>query len=178
MLNPYHGLQAVLAHWGADLQPAELHGLVVGLVAGGSDATEGAEVVERLDLSEMLGNATATERERIVGALAAASLSALSDQQLGFQPLLPDDDAALAERVGALLQWSGGFLGGLGLSGFRSEGQVEGVEEFLADLGTIAGSSVEALDGDEEGEVAYMELLEFLRMGTLLVHLSTHREAA
>ncbi|MCB1633357.1 MAG: UPF0149 family protein [Xanthomonadales bacterium] len=179
MQHPYHGLQGILTHWKADIDAAELHGQVVGLLSGGKPASaDGPAVAAALGLTEQLGEATSSEVARIVGALAAASEAALADEQLGFQPLLPDDEQALDERVGALLQWSRGFLAGLGLSGFKVEGQAQGVDEFLADLSTIAASSIDALDGDEESEVAYMELLEFLRMGTLLVHLSSRREAA
>lgn len=171
MQDPYHGLQVVLQGWHADLGAAELHGQVVGWLCGDGPPGQ-ADWIALLGLEEQFGRAAAGDAERILRALADASWQALEDTDLGFQPLLPDDEHALGERVEALLGWSRGFLGGLGLSGFRTDRGADGVNEFLADLGSIAASAVNALDDDEEGEMAYAELLEFLRMGTLLVHLS------
>ncbi len=177
MQDPYQGLQTVLHRWGADPDAAELHGQVTGWLCG-DGLPESGSWVARLVLEDQFGDAPAAEVERILDALAAASWHALEDTDLGFQPLLPDDDSPLDERVAALLQWSQGFLAGLGLSGFSVPGSSDGVAEFLSDLGTIAGSAVDELEADEEGEMALVELIEFLRMGTLLVHLSGQRSAA
>lgn len=177
MHDPYQGLQTVLHRWGADMDAAELHGQVTGWLCGDGRPESGGWI-ERLVLEQQFGDAPTAEVERLLDALAGASWQALEDTDLGFQPLLPDDESALDERVAALLQWAQGFLGGLGLSGFNSQASAEGVNEFLADLGAIAGSAVDALDDDEEGEMALVELIEFLRMGTLLVHLSGQRSAA
>jgi uncharacterized protein len=177
MQDPYQGLQAVLHRWGADPDAAELHGQVTGWLCGGGQPESGSWV-SRLVLDEQFGDAPAAEVERILAALASASWHALEDTDLGFQPLLPDDDSPLDERVAALLQWAQGFLAGLGLSGFSIQDSADGVTEYLSDLGTIAGSAVDELEADEEGEMALVELIEFLRMGTLLVHLSARRSAA
>jgi uncharacterized protein YgfB (UPF0149 family) len=177
MDNAYQALQGVLQRWGADLGAAELHGQVVGWLCGDGPPGD-ADWLALLGLEDQFGAATAEEASRVVNALADASWQALQDTDLGFQPLLPDDERPLAERVGAMLQWSRGFLGGLGLSGFRADARADGVAEFLTDLGSIAGSAIDVLDDDEEGEMAYVELIEFLRMGSLLVHLSGQGAAA
>src|SRR3546814_2259479 len=48
--------------------------------------------------------------------MAKASAAQLEDQSFEFTLLLPDDDAGLAERSGALFEWCRGFLGAFGLA--------------------------------------------------------------
>jgi len=68
------------------------------------------------------------------------------------------------------VQWCRGFLGGLGLSGANLEsGLSEDGAEILRDFGTIAASRFE-YDDAEEDETALTEVLEFIRVGVMLLH--------
>src|SRR5690606_10038392 len=66
-------------------------------------------------------------------------LEALRSTEFGFEPLLPGDDAPLADRVAALAAWCGGFLYGVG-TGSPDPGAVNAGEvgEYLRDLADIA----------------------------------------
>jgi uncharacterized protein YgfB (UPF0149 family) len=98
----------------------------------------------------------------------------LADPELGFEPLLPADDRPLPERVGALVDWCRGFLGGFGLGGAAVHGRLsdEG-QEILRDLGTIASSTIHLGDADED-EDALIEVHEFIRMGAMLLFTECH----
>ena len=103
------------------------------------------------------------------------TLAQLCDEALAFQPLLPADEAALHERVEALSQWCQGFLYGLGESGWSpGPAASEDVQEILRDLYKIARAGVSKGEENEEGERAYAELVEFVRVSVLLIraHLS------
>jgi hypothetical protein len=94
----------------------------------------------------------------------------MDEGELGFNPLLPDDEIALVERVAALAQWCDGFVGGLGLGGLDDEhGLSETGREAVEDLGRIARTEL-TLDGDEADESAFVEVLEFVRIGAILVY--------
>lgn len=104
---------------------------------------------------------------------------ALGGQEMTFEPLLPDDDAELGQRVSALAQWCTGFLYGLGAGQLPSLDQVPGeVGEVLRDFSEIGRATVDAADGEESNEGSYAELIEFVRAGTQLVYdeLADHRE--
>ncbi len=94
------------------------------------------------------------------------SLGADSD----FQPLLPDDDAPLAERADALSSWCQGFLYGLGSGTTGDPGQVSTeAGEIIRDLTEITHVGVDAGDETEENEIAFAEVVEFVRVGVQLL---------
>ncbi|HEX6832773.1 MAG TPA: UPF0149 family protein [Rudaea sp.] len=144
---------------------SDLHGSLTGyLCAGGS-----ADPRQWLD-------ALALECEQ--GAIASNKLEQLyrecadwlADPELEFEPLLPEPDASLGSRADALVEWCGGFLGGLGLAGYESGRGLSGdAAEILHDLGTIAASRFDHGE-NEEDENALTEVVEFIRVAVLLLH--------
>jgi uncharacterized protein YgfB (UPF0149 family) len=95
----------------------------------------------------------------------------LEDAELGFEPLLPGEETAIAERAEALVEWCRGFLGGLGLAGTAGgRGRLSAeADEIVQDFGTIAASRFDYA-GEEEDETALSEVLEFVRVGVLLLY--------
>lgn len=96
---------------------------------------------------------------------------ALRDPQMTFQLFLPDDHVALAERSEALTLWCSGFLAGLGLSGLGdSSNMPTDASEFLADLAEISCADFLIENSDDSDEAAFMELVEYARVGTMLIY--------
>jgi uncharacterized protein YgfB (UPF0149 family) len=103
--------------------------------------------------------------------LFADTVRALRGDEMEFQLLLPDDDAVLMERALALSQWCQGFLYGFGVGGAVPREQLSGeVEEVLRDLTHISQASVETGAEAEEEELAYAEIVEYVRAGVQLIH--------
>ena len=94
----------------------------------------------------------------------------LSDEQLGFSLLLPPDHCALARRSEALGAWCQGFMYGFGLGGALDMQQLaEDPRDFLHDLQKLAQIEFTAEESSEEDELAYNEVVEYVRVGVLLV---------
>lgn len=95
----------------------------------------------------------------------------LDDSDLGFAPLLPADETAIALRAEALAEWCRGFLGGLGLAGVGTSKAAlsPDAREIIGDFSTIAGSGF-SYAGNEEDEEALSEIIEFVRVGVLLLY--------
>jgi uncharacterized protein YgfB (UPF0149 family) len=118
------------------------------------------------DIDEDLADDRATLR-----LLFADTVRALHGDEMEFQLLLPDDDAALMARALALSQWCQGFLYGFGIGGAVPREQLSGeVEEVLRDLTHISQASVETGAEAEEEEQAYAEIVEYVRAGVQLIH--------
>jgi uncharacterized protein YgfB (UPF0149 family) len=99
------------------------------------------------------------------------TFAALRGDAMEFVPLLPDDDVPLVERIGALAQWSQGFLYGFGIGAPRNiEDYPEELSEVLKDLSEIARADAVDTSGSDEDEEAYAELVEYLRAAVQLVH--------
>lgn len=94
----------------------------------------------------------------------------MQSPDLDFQPLLPDDSASLEERVNALGEWCHGFLNGYGIgAGGRNDAVLTEISrEILEDFTHISRVGIDE-QTNEEDEAALMELIEYVRMGTLII---------
>jgi hypothetical protein len=153
-----------LAAAGSTVHAAEAHGCLCGALCARREYGYG-EWLEELLPDESVRDG------RPLAELQASSVAMLADGDMGFQPLLPDDEQPLAERVEALSAWCQGFLYGFGAAGTANRAALpQDVAEVLADFAQIAhagGVGSEALEVEEE---SYAELVEFLRVGVQLIY--------
>lgn len=99
----------------------------------------------------------------------AVTEQALASEELVFQPLLPEE-AALTERALALGAWCQGFLFGLASTLPDVTARLGGEAlEAVNDFGELALAVRGGEDADEV-ENAWVELVEFVRIGVLLVY--------
>jgi uncharacterized protein YgfB (UPF0149 family) len=170
-----HGLQyadlaATLARLGARDEAAAYHGALCGALCRQTPAA-----LDPLALLED-GNVRADEpAQAALKTLRDETASALADPEGRFAPLLPADDAALAERARSLGAWCEGFLHGLA-SQVRLELSdcSEEVREIIADFAQFTRAALDAGDDPETEENAYAELVEYIRVGAQLVFLELH----
>ncbi|EEY78876.1 yecA family protein [Acinetobacter calcoaceticus RUH2202] len=138
--------------------PSELHGLLTGIVCVTEAPTreEWSQILTTLNVPELSEDALALltdEAEDVV--------HAISDDELDYLPMLPDDEHTLQERVQALSDWCAGVVLGFGLA----SGHIRDDErELIENLQDIAAVEFEDSDNDEEGESSYEELYEFVRL--------------
>lgn len=160
-----------LLEQGLQTSPSELHGVLCGLLAGGADtsAEAGLAGIARAMGLELHGDLAA-----LVMALYGLTNAALSDEEFGFQPLLPDDDVDIRQRVGALAGWCRGFLTGFSQA-FAAVASGD-TGEILKDIAAIADAEVEPLEEEEESENSFAELVEYLRFAVLNVFMDTLAE--
>jgi yecA family protein len=164
----YAGLETALQAAEADCGAAESHGLLCGI----SSATDRVDTA--LWLEQILGegnnlSAAAQTCQEMLRELFDSTVLRLSDGDLGLDLLLPDDDAPLALRSKALGQWCQGYLYGLALGGVSEDGDLPGnVPEIMRDFYEISHTGFDHDPDDESEEVAYMEIVEYVRMSVLL----------
>jgi uncharacterized protein YgfB (UPF0149 family) len=152
---------------------SDLHGSLTGyLCAGGS-----AGVDEWPDALEIEPDPAVHVRDEALRQLYRDCRAQLDDPDLGFEPLLPAPEEPVERRAEALVEWCRGFLGGVGLSGTPTAALSADANEVLADLGRIAASRFD-YDDAEEDETALSEVLEFVRVGVLLLHTELTRPRA
>jgi uncharacterized protein YgfB (UPF0149 family) len=166
----YHVVTDVLER--ADVEPAaaDCHGMLCGMIcaAGFADPKVWlAELFEHFDPRDM----PQAEAFRVLQRLYEDALARLNSPQLDFELLLPDSDCSLRERTESLGEWCSGFLSGLGMGGLAGTEQLpEEVAELMDDLAEIARVDFEVDEPGEEDQVAFEEVVEYIRVGTLLIH--------
>ncbi len=153
----------------ADMQAAEAHGALMGMMCAQGLVT----------LDDWWGQVNEPEEDEqgssavpeSVSSMYAEAVESLREGQGAFDLMLPDDDAALEQRADALHEWCHGFLYGYGVAGGK-DGAVlsEEVAEVLKDIAQFAQSSFDLGDDPEEDELSYSELVEYLRVGVVLLY--------
>ena len=163
----YDRLRESLSAAGAVVALAELHGGVCGaLSAGGVDAAR-RWLADSLDDAEVGASpaAVADDLEEMI----STSAKMLDDAELRFEPLLPSDDAPLAEQVEALAAWCQGFLSGVGTTAPAAVDS-EALGEILRDFAEIsrAGLSDDEAAGQDQPDFALAEIHEYVRVSVQL----------
>ena len=148
--------------------PSELHGLLTGIVCvtQAPTAEQWSQILNTLNVPPLSVEALESLTDE-----ADDVANALSDDDLDYLPMLPDDNHGLAERVQALADWCAGVVLGFGLASGNIRAEEQELIEHLQD---VAAVEFEDSDNDEEGEDSYQELYEFVRLIT--VSLSVGRQ--
>ena len=154
---------------GSHTSPAELHGFLSGqLSAGrrleGSDLTE--ILIECLDVQDSF-SAEQLEKLRFVY---MSTLNSLMDDELGFYPLLAEDDSEITLRLGTLGQWCQNFLSGFATVEKAIKDIPEIVNDALNDMAAISQVGVDEAELEEDEDAAeedYAQLVEYIRLASL-----------
>lgn len=157
----------------APTDAAEAHGSLCGLLCAlgpGGQSTWLAETLAEVPANESVARQTT----QLLTALAASTRAALDGDAMAFQPLLPDDSEPLVQRVDCLAQWCQGFNHGLFVGGRIGDAEAElgsgNTAEIIRDFSEMAQVSVGDEEADAEGETAYAEIVEYVRVSVQLVY--------
>lgn len=162
---------------GADIEGAECHGMLCGMLASGMPFTSSnwlTHAAGREDLSPFGPEGSG----HVVWDVLKATRTAFSEGACELRLVLPPESAGIGERAGGLVFWSRGFLSGFGLAGPLSFAELdEEARVFLEDLTRIARLDTR-IEAAEENEQILTELEEFLRLGALMVFEQTSTGSA
>jgi len=164
-------LSQALSSTALKLHASQVHGLVCGILCGNptSDAaweeliTDGKEIPKTHEMLQELYKTSAKQFKEFLFEL---------------QLLLPPDAEDLPRRAEALTLWCQGFLTGLKLAQVPIVGlEPKELTEAINDLIEIAKMNYEEVVASEEDEIAYVELVEYVRMAVILIYQDLHEQA-
>ena len=149
--------------------PSEAHGILCGLLSGKADI-EAQDWLSAIANSIEPGDLLAEEASESLTGFFFQTVQALSDNNLKFYPLLAEEESE-AIRLEGIAQWAQGYLMGLSLAGIKKFSDYsEEVSEFVEAMATISNADDYELADDDSDEEAIVELIEFIRIGVLLVN--------
>ncbi len=144
---------------------AECHGIACGLICSRGEPTAN-DFLSQLQKLEMVTE-PGEHLSRGLASVFESSVVQLRDEEFGFRLWLPDDDQSLDDRTVSLAQWCTGLLAGLGSGQMQTLS--EEASEALEDLRQIATAGISAEGDGEEDEVAYVEIVEYVRVVTMML---------
>ena len=146
---------------------SEAHGVLSGFVCGGIALDDKSwESLFNDVINEGMGLPNAVKI--LVSDIYADVIKQCTDDGLGFNLLLPDDDKPLDERAEAMAQWAQGFLVGFGMVQQNLSQASEDVQEVIRDVRDISQLSLDFEQEDEDSEIAFAEIVEYLRVSAML----------
>jgi hypothetical protein len=169
----YDELADALSRLGFEQDAAEYHGALCGALC----VREPAEI-DPLKVLEGARNGDGGDAAQALTRLRGESADSFVDGELGFVPLLPDDDEELPRRVRALGAWCEGFLFGL-TSGkpLSMKSCSPELKEIVHDFTEFTKAGVGDDEDEELEETAYAELVEYVRVGAQLVYMELRERA-
>ena len=169
-------LEELLYRIDATMGAADAHGALCGMLCA-RGTIELSEWVDHVIGEQEQGNELLHDVVHKLSELHQSTLEMMNDATGDFKLLLLDDDDPLPERVEALAAWCQGFIYGLAAGGIQEGSELpEDTAELLKDMIEISRAGLDVDDAgvdesdDNDDEVAYMEIEEYVRMGVLLVY--------
>lgn len=169
-LPNYAALHQALSKTTLKLHPSQVHGLICGMFSGNPTSTEAWEELV-IGKKKSGKKNTSDKTHTLLQALYDMSATQLSEFLFEFKLVLPPDSEVLPSRAEALTLWCQGFLTGLKLTKVALvKREASEITEAINDLIEIAKMNYEEVIESEEDEVAFMELVEYVRMAVILIY--------
>jgi yecA family protein len=164
----YSSLTVALNQQAVALTAAELHGLISGLLCGGSRDASWPSLIHNLTHD---GLAFPQSLSHPLQKLYEKTHKMLKNDGFMFQPLLSEGETvSVFERADALAGWVNYFLLGLGVMQPKLE-QVKGeVGEAIDDLRIIAQLGYDEDEDQETLKQSLEEVVEYVRVAAILCH--------
>jgi uncharacterized protein YgfB (UPF0149 family) len=168
----FEDLAELFVKMGSTLSPTYLHGSIAGVLSAGKRMSQEDWVDWALDL--LAPTAEVEEAHvTIIQGLYFKTLTEYEDEGLTFSLVLPDEDTPMVDRLFALSEWAGSFLGAFGGTGIIKEtsdmpATLQEILEDLADIAQVDAESAEELASAEEDFIA---VAEHVRVSALTIYL-------
>ncbi|QHM72314.1 hypothetical protein C7M51_02625 [Mixta intestinalis] len=164
----YQALASALNQQGVGMTPAEMHGLISGIVCGGNRDYSWKTLVH--DLTNE-GLAFSQSLAQPLQMLHAHIQDTLEEEGFLFQLMLPEEEeSSVFDRADALAGWVNHFLLGLGVTQPKLDKVKGEAGEAIDDLRTIAQLGYDKEDDQEELEQSLEEVVEYVRVAALLCY--------
>ena len=174
-------IEATLSRLNVPLPVSEVHGLCCGLLcalpSAGAKTRWFTEVLDAAGLasSDVAGKAAQLKE---LDDWFGETVESMNNIDLDFAPAVPSDDTPVSQRMRALGDFCAGFTYGIGLTVTQrgNKSLPDDTQEIIEDFQAI--DAADPIDqADEQGEIlsadkhegVYVELLEYVRVGVLLV---------
>ena len=167
-LPNYDELDKLLQQHSIALTAAEIHGLITGLICGGSRDQGWQALVHDLANDGLAFPQAVAQPLR---ELFDTTFEALDDTEFNFTMLFPDENASIFDHADALAGWVNHFLLGVGVTQPKLTDKKE-IAEVITDLRNIGMLGYDEDEDQEELEQALEEVIEYVRVAVQLCYIA------
>jgi len=148
--------------------PALIHGMLTGMLCTSCQPATVCWQQLKAELPAL--KQLATKAEATFETLTNQTEASFKADGQGITPILPDQEAPLGARLSALSDWCKGFIDGLtiGIDLNKMMIDLNAISEVLEDF-TKLREVAQDEPATDENEQMYRELVEYIKMGALLV---------
>lgn len=162
----YQDAQLLLEKHQVFVMPAEVHGVISGLLSCGLEI-ESKEYLALLSDVFNEGQSFSGELKTFLSSMYTHVSTQLNDKELQFELYLPEEEETLSDQANAVIAWISGFLLGFGLKQ-KDYGRLSAdVKEVIQDFTEISKLDTHFDETDEDVQALY-EIVEYVRISTLL----------
>jgi uncharacterized protein YgfB (UPF0149 family) len=170
----FEKLREALREMKSDLAVSECHGALCGLLSSSASFSRN-KWFDHITGTSAQGKSYGRCFE-VLEEIETITIGAFSDSEFSFDLLLVDDESELRDRLESFVFWCKGYLSGFGLGdivdlkhlGEDSQGFLKDLERFC-----LIDCNDKKLD-IEEGERYFIEIVEYTRVGVMLLNLETN----
>ena len=159
---------------GISINVSEYHGKISAYLCSENLSVE-ALLPEEINADKSFLSAETMKLKTVLLSLIVETLEQLNDTEMSFYPLLSPDTEALTDRTLSLSSWCQGFVDGFGLVIAEKNISIDQIEqdiigEIIEDFSQISKLTSASVMNEDGEELAYMEVVEYVRVGVQLIY--------
>ena len=156
---------------GLTVSPAELHGLLAGMLSGGLSLTDKSWQPMIFDYTND-GMGWPTKSLQLAQTTLDATIAELTSSAMNISILIPDEDASasLFDVADGVAEWVSHYISGLGLVGAEIKQSSQNTKEAIADLEEIAKLGIDEEDDLEEQAQLLKQVIEHVKVCVLTIY--------
>lgn len=167
-LPEYLQAQTELTTASLSVTPAELQGLITGMLSGGLSLESDSWKTLLFDYTND-GMGWPVNAVKIAESIYAVSVAELTKADVELSLLLPSDDDLFAYADG-VSEWVNHFISGLGLAGSALGKLSTETKEALSDLEEISKLGIDEDDDMQEQAILLEQVIEHVKVCVLIIH--------
>ena len=168
-MSSFDDLNETLLKFDSMTEAPEAHGTLCGMICISAQA----DINNWLSLlfeNQDENNISLQEAKTELLSLHAETLERLSSSSYDLELFVHDDNQPLDLRIEDLSYWCQGFLYGLSLAGLTDIKKLPtDASEILQDMSDISKAGYNTDDNEEENEIAFAEIIEYVRVGVYVI---------
>ena len=158
---------------GISFDVSECHGKISACLCS-ENMTAEALLPEEINADESCLSAETMKLKTVLLSLIAETLEQLNDAEMSFYPLLSPDAESITDRTLTLSRWCQGFIDGFGLVIAQKNISIDQIKqdiigEIIEDFSQISKLTSASVMNEDGEELAYMEVVEYVRVGVQLI---------